>query len=101
MTAAEGWYRDPFGLHQDRWFSVGWPTELIRDDKVEGRDPPPARDYDGAALTEIPDTAVNGEDLLHSDNPAVNPYDPREARWALRHYLGWSIGQGPAHRRTY
>jgi hypothetical protein len=23
---AEGWYRDPYGLHADRWFSNGRPA---------------------------------------------------------------------------
>jgi hypothetical protein len=26
---AEGWYRDPYELHTDRWFSAGRPTALV------------------------------------------------------------------------
>ena len=40
-AAAEGWYRDPYGIHQDRWFSAGNPTALVRDQGVEGHDDPP------------------------------------------------------------
>jgi len=39
---AQGWYRDPFGRHEDRYFSVGTPTKLVRDHAVESYDPPPA-----------------------------------------------------------
>lgn len=41
LHRAQGWYRDPFGNHQDRYFSVGTPTELVRDQTVESYDPPP------------------------------------------------------------
>jgi hypothetical protein len=41
---AEGWYRDPFGVHDDRWFSGGEPTKLVRDRGVESyNEPPPGR----------------------------------------------------------
>jgi hypothetical protein len=38
---AQGWYRDPFGRHEDRYFSVGHPTKLVRDATAESYDPPP------------------------------------------------------------
>ena len=38
---AEGWYRDPFAIHEDRWMSQGRPTKLVRDGGVEAYDPPP------------------------------------------------------------
>jgi hypothetical protein len=38
---AEGWYRDPFAIHEDRWMSQGRPTKLVRDGGVESYDPPP------------------------------------------------------------
>jgi len=40
-NAAEGWYRDPFGIHEDRWMSQGRPTKLVRDAGTEAYDPPP------------------------------------------------------------
>jgi hypothetical protein len=38
---AEGWYRDPFAIHEDRWMSQGQPTKLVRDGGTESYDPPP------------------------------------------------------------
>jgi hypothetical protein len=39
--AAEGWYQDPFGVHEHRWMSRGQPTKLVRDSGTESYDPPP------------------------------------------------------------
>lgn len=41
IIPAEGWYRDPFAIHEDRWMSQGRPTKLVRDGGVESYDPPP------------------------------------------------------------
>ena len=38
---AQNWCLDPFGLHEERWFSRGIPTALVRDRGVESQDPPP------------------------------------------------------------
>jgi len=44
-VGAEGWYKDPYGRHERRWFSAGQPTELVMDGDTEGHDvvngPPP------------------------------------------------------------
>jgi len=37
----QGWFVDPFGLHDQRWFSQGTATSLVRDGKHESQDPPP------------------------------------------------------------
>lgn len=37
---AEGWYTDHTGAHELRWYSVGTPTDLVKDGSVESRDPP-------------------------------------------------------------
>jgi hypothetical protein len=37
----EGWYADPFGRHEQRWFSAGTPTALVRDRGAESLDEPP------------------------------------------------------------
>ncbi|BEP16366.1 hypothetical protein acdb102_46770 [Acidothermaceae bacterium B102] len=79
----QGWYQDPFDLHELRWFSAGWPTDLVRDGGVEAHDAAPAKDYEGPLLPPT-DTAVNGEDLLHSDDPFTRPYNARRARRAVR-----------------
>jgi hypothetical protein len=38
---AQNWCLDPFGTHEERWFSRGIPTALVRDRGVEAQDPPP------------------------------------------------------------
>jgi hypothetical protein len=62
-AAAEGWYRDPYGIHQDRWFSAGTPTSLVRDQGTEGRDDPPGYPPAGPPA-EIPDIDRFPEDDL-------------------------------------
>jgi hypothetical protein len=37
----QGWFVDPFGVHEQRWFSQGRATALVRDGKAETQDPPP------------------------------------------------------------
>jgi len=66
-VAPEGWYRDPYGIHQDRWFSAGTPTSLVRDQGVEGHDDPPAYPPP-VAPAEIPDTdPFPADDLRRAD----------------------------------
>jgi hypothetical protein len=36
-----GWFRDPYRVHEDRYFSEGNPTKLVRDSGHESFDPPP------------------------------------------------------------
>jgi hypothetical protein len=38
---AQGWYPDPYESHDDRWFSDGKPTGLVRDKGIESCDEPP------------------------------------------------------------
>ena len=71
MTAdsEEGWYTDPFGLHEARWLSDGHPTKLVRDRGVESYDQIP----EGPAtqtplrLEEDPE-ATDGADLRRADS---------------------------------
>jgi hypothetical protein len=37
---AEGWYVDHTGRHELRWYSVGTPTDLVKDGEIESRDSP-------------------------------------------------------------
>jgi len=41
VTTAVGWFRDPYARHEDRYFSEGRPTKLVRDGRRESYDPPP------------------------------------------------------------
>jgi hypothetical protein len=36
-----GWHEDPYRLHEDRYFTRGQPTRLVRDGGVESYDEPP------------------------------------------------------------
>jgi hypothetical protein len=68
---AEGWYEDPYRIHEDRWYSDGTATSLVRDAGVEAKDPPPAQDPPaGALVRSIPDDPSPGpEDLDRADDP--------------------------------
>ena len=37
----QGWHRDPFGNHDERWFSEGQLTNIVRDHGIESYDEPP------------------------------------------------------------
>jgi hypothetical protein len=80
-VTAEGWYEDPFGLHQYRWFSDGVPTSLVKDGAVESTDPPPATAVSGPLVPEEPAAAsgAGGSDLLRAGEPGVE--DQSEAAW--------------------
>jgi hypothetical protein len=55
----EGWYEDPAGRHQYRWFSDGRPTDLVEDASVTSKDPISIEDpelYRSMDLAEPPDT---------------------------------------------
>jgi hypothetical protein len=64
---AEGWYRDPYGRHADRWFSASRPTSLVRDGDIESTDEPPPGDppLPLVPVTEIEDN--DGSDLRRAD----------------------------------
>ncbi|HEY5026382.1 MAG TPA: hypothetical protein VII76_15505 [Acidimicrobiales bacterium] len=40
-TNTLGWFRDPYLVHEFRYFSEGHPTKLVRDGGLESFDPPP------------------------------------------------------------
>jgi hypothetical protein len=66
---AQGWFDDPFRLHEARYFSAGRPTKLVRDGTAESYDEPPHEGAGDALRTaEATDT-----DLLDDDMPVVMP----------------------------
>jgi hypothetical protein len=74
---AEGWYEDPFGAHEARWFSEGTPTLLVRDGGIESHDEPPATDLDLPVVPVSKSLAEDSTDLLRADSngPANVPGD--------------------------
>jgi hypothetical protein len=89
IHGAIGWYRDPYGVHEDRYFSQGFPTKLVRDGGVESYDPPPGRLLPDQ-LIPVPDDPAdgpadgNGTDLRRAgDADDQPPYSARRARDAV------------------
>ena len=73
----EGWFTDPYAVHEARWFSDGRPTKLVRDGEVESYDePPPGAPTVVPEKLEVDPSAVNGDDLIRADDAEqTDPYD--------------------------
>ena len=77
--AAEGWYTDPFRLHEHRWFSDGTPTYLVRDGGRTSKDAPPDTPFvEEPRLVEPPPSP---DDLRRSGGARDDGVDPVEAAW--------------------
>jgi len=63
----QGWYPDPYERHDDRWFSDGKPTRLVRDQGTESYDEPP--------LEQPPASGNAGRDDSY-DEPRGTPPEP-------------------------
>ena len=81
---AQGWYQDPFGIHELRYFSQGLPTKLVRDGKAESYDLPPDRLLPDGDLVPAAEgaAATDGADLHRADEASTDPYDAAKARRA-------------------
>ncbi len=90
IVQAEGWYRDPFDIHIDRWISDGRPTALVRDGDQEGHDPPPDRAFTGPLVEATEPESVNGDDLKRADDSSsADVYDAKKARQAALDATAW------------
>jgi hypothetical protein len=90
---AEGWYHDPYALHEDRWFSLGTPTKLVRDHGHEAYDEPPANPLADIELVpaEPAEAEDHGRDLRRADDACDDsPYSAAVARRAA--FDVWNIG---------
>jgi hypothetical protein len=79
---AEGWYRDPYGLHDDRWFSDGRPSRLVRDGGVESYDDPPSENPP-AELVRVAEAPAYSGDTKRAD-AAERPPQEYEIEGAAR-----------------
>jgi hypothetical protein len=76
---AQGWYRDPYAVHQDRYFSAGRPTKLVRDGAAESYDPPPPRPPVAELVEVTHRPPADGSDLRRvgpkGSRPSIYDYD--------------------------
>jgi len=80
---AQGWYRDPYNVHEDRYFSDGQPTKLVRDGGAQSYDPPPPGPPE-AELVEVPHgERSDGTDMRRADDSKSGTvYDPSATAWS-------------------
>jgi len=72
--AAEGWYLDPYGVHEQRWISRGHPSNLVRDGKIEAKDEPPDRPPQRPFHPIPSDSAgIGWRDMQRADDTANQP----------------------------
>jgi hypothetical protein len=97
-VSAEGWYRDPYAIHEDRWMSQGRPTKLVRDGGTEAYDAPPDLPLPDVLVPVTSDSSASpdGSDLQRSDGTGQDAYsDKRAARAALVAIGGGAIVEEP------
>jgi hypothetical protein len=83
---AEGWYRDPYAIHEDRWMSQGQPTKLVRDAGTESYDPPPDLPLPEVLVPATADTGASSgdSDLRRADEASqAGPSPTTRARRAV------------------
>lgn len=87
---AEGWFRDPYHIHQDRWMSAGQPTKLVRDGQAESYDPPPDLPLPDVLMPvgSAEEEPASGSDLRRADEACDEPpYSAQKARRAVLNYF--------------
>jgi len=87
---AEGWYQDPFGVHEHRWMSQGRPTKLVRDGGTESYDPPPDLPLPAEL---VPASAAAGDAGEAGQEPSYG--NRRAARAALDAISGGAVVDEP------
>jgi hypothetical protein len=81
-TTAQGWFWDPYHRHQDRYFSDGRPTKLVRDGGQESFDPPPDLPVPGSLVPALPagDAAASASARRAGGDRRDGAYDRFSAR---------------------
>jgi hypothetical protein len=69
----EGWYLDPYAIHEQRWMSAGQPTTLVRDRGVEANDEPPDSAPPGPLVPAPVTPSPMARDLLRADDVDNEP----------------------------
>jgi hypothetical protein len=95
--AAEGWYHDPYGVHECRWFSNGSPTLLVRDGNEESHDPPPHGEVP-EPLVPVESADQSAGDLLRADGSG----DPTGADYKDRAFDSFGVfDPGPKRGKSF
>lgn len=95
----EGWYRDPYATHGQRWVSQGRPTSLVSDRGVEGQDEPPDRTPSRPFVPATSDESSFGRGMVRADGPhrepIPSPYDFQEAAHSAAAAMAGAAGGMP------
>ena len=81
--AEEGWYSDPYGIHEHRWFSDGAPTNLVRDQGKTSHDSPPQTAYVEEPHLIESASSLAEDDLRRCGAGGNNSVDPVDAAWTI------------------
>ena len=76
MSTLQGWHADPFGTHEQRYFSAGQPTALVRDGSREANDPPPPEPVADGTAAYSPPPPFAPEDGRYGPQSAPFPSAP-------------------------
>ena len=91
VAPAEGWYRDPYAIHEDRWMSEGRATKVVRDGGTESYDPPPDLPLPDVLVPSPTGSgaSANGSDLRRADAACDGAtYSGKRARRAAIDAMG-------------
>ena len=64
----EGWFTDPYELHEARWLSNGKPTKLVRDGEATSYDEPPEGEFTRVPEPIESEPSAGPSDLLRADD---------------------------------
>jgi len=73
----EGWFVDPFHLHEDRWISAGRPSDLVRDHGNESRSAPPDLPMPTPLVRVTPAANGSAQDVMRADGAQLGPRPAR------------------------
>jgi len=97
----QGWFVDPFGLHDQRWFSQGTATPLVRDGRNESQDPPPDGVPPGPLLRPLAPSRTDAPavDTRRVDHRGIDAAPDGHVDSVGRPVRPTTVGNGGAGRR--
>jgi hypothetical protein len=84
----EGWFEDTYRRHQERWYSDGEPTKLVRDSGVESYDQLPLDAVPSGPLVRPPShwSPKGSDDLRRADDPTAGVLPDYSATGEVQKY---------------